>query len=177
MQTYLWVDLETTGLDPDIHTITEIAMIVTKGPETGFGEIDRYESVIAVPGSVPWSLPALRMAEESGLFEELEAGKGSPMERVVVEAVRMILKYDRPILASRNTSFERSFLKKYLLPLEELLHYREFDVTPLRLIDPLPFTNNDPGTPHRAMYDIERDLNGARAFVEAYNSACGKGAE
>ena len=171
---YFWCDLETTGLDPAVCSITEIAVILTKGPETGFEEIDRYHRGVRNVSPL-WQATAYEMAKASGLLSpggELAAGLVTVSSSDLGgDLSRLIAKYDRPILAARNTAFERGFLAAHAPGVARRLHYREFDVTPLFLIDPdlYNYEHGVTGTPHRAMYDIERDLEYAREFARRYH--------
>ena len=169
---YLWCDLETTGLDPDRCEITEIATIITKGPDTGFEEIEAQESLIDLPGDTMWQEGAYEMARDSGLLEELnDDNRGRDPVEVGYDLSLALARFDRVYLAARNVEFERGFLEAHMPDLADVLHYRAFDVTPLFMIDP-DLYDYDPdveGTPHRAAFDIWRDLEYAREFVRRYN--------
>ena len=169
---YLWCDLETTGLDPDRCEITEIATILTKGPDTGFEEIEAQESLIDLPGDTMWQEGAYEMAHDSGLLEELNNdGRGRSLSAVERDLCQTLARFDRVYLAARNVGFERGFLEAHMPDLAHILHYRAFDVTPLFMIAPNLY-DYDPdveGTPHRAAFDIRRDLEYAREFVRRYN--------
>lgn len=168
-EAYLFCDLETTGLDARDCSITEIACILTHGPSTGFEEIDDYHALIS--GDRLWQRGAFEMAQESGLIEELDEKPTFSPGQVEAGVAQMIARFDRVYLAARNTAFERSFLREHLPGLEKCLHYREYDVTALTLTDP-DLKDYDPdvdGEPHRAEYDIRRDLELAREFVRRHN--------
>ena len=169
-QTYLWIDFETTGIDPAECQITEVGAILTYGPDTGFDEIERMATAIRLPYDTAWQRGALDMAKKSGLLDRLDIDDLPSLRRVRDEIARMILAYDQPILAARNAGFERGFIDAHLADLADRLHYRAFDVTPLCLIDPslYDYDHGVEGRPHRALYDIERDLEYAREFVRRY---------
>ena len=172
---YLWCDLETTGLDPDRCEITEIATIITKGPDAGFEEITSKQSLIELPGDTMWQAGAYEMARDSGLLEELNNdGRGRDPVEVGYDLSLDLARFDRVYLAARNVEFERVFLEAHMPYLSDMLHYRAFDVTPLFMIDPdlYYYDTGVEGTPHRAAFDIRRDLEYAREFVRRYNDGC-----
>jgi len=169
-QTYLWVDFETTGIDPAECQITEVGAILTYGPDRGFEEIDRYQAIVDLPYDTAWRRVALDMAIESGLAARMDAAPGKKINRIVEDLCRVVARFERPILAARNVGFERGFIDAHLPDLADRLHYRAFDVTPLCIIDPslYDYDHGVDGVPHRALYDIERDLEYAREFVRRY---------
>ena len=169
-QTYLWIDFETTGIDPAECQITEVGAILTYGPDRGFEEIDRFETVVHRKKDSQWYRGALDMARDSGLLDEMDRGHGRSLPQASAALFHRIVRFDRPILAARNVGFERGFIDAHMPDLSDRLHYRAFDVTPLCLIDPTlyDYDHGVDGTPHRAMYDIERDLEYAREFVRRY---------
>lgn len=166
LQTYLFCDLETTGLDPKSCSIIEIACILTRGPDTGFQEIGRYETFVE-PGPT-WERKALEMHQQSGLLNDMEGTRSLPIIAAAMEARRIVAGYSRPIFAARNPHFDRGFIAEHMLVLDVALHYRQFDITTICLIDPslYDYDHGVEGTPHRAMYDCERDLEYAREFVK-----------
>src|SRR5690606_15430889 len=137
----IWIDLETTGLDPDRHVIIEIAVIVT-GPD--LVEVAEPLCRLAYPSrkSLDVMDPMVReMHETSGLlaeyFDEYERnpylfGEGRIGARTVESKVLEYLQeYTAPgacPLAGSSVHFDRAFLARWMPRVHAYLHYRNFDV-------------------------------------------------
>jgi oligoribonuclease len=155
---YLWLDLETTGLDPDTCCVIEVGAILT---DEDFVEIDRYDRVIGPKAYDPtaWERDALKMHRESGLLDaHLDATPvawRSHLNTMCRGYGGSILSYGEVALAGRNPHFDRQWFDP------DGLHYRMFDVTTIYMLRPDLKPAN---TSHRAIEDIEADLEAARAF-------------
>ncbi len=154
MKPLLWVDTETTGLDPHRDVLIEVALIATNSPLEEQGRISR---VIHVPADYPLSDFIARMHTANGLVAACRASTYTlqGVDEELSEWVRTRFYANRPIAGS-NPQFDRGFLKVHLPRLAALFHYRSFDVNTLAMF----FGQGKPETKtaHRAMDDIERDL-------------------
>ena len=168
---YLWLDLETTGLEESRCTVLEVAAIIT---DEQLVEIDRWRRV------VNHDLKTLMMAQwpweqhsASGLLEEIKEAKAHMVH--VDEALdRWVAGHDgqgaTPLhLAGSSIHFDRGFMKMHLPRTLKALHYRQFDVSSLLVVAgdwwpdlQLPEHNKA----HRAAADIENSLELARFFKE-----------
>jgi oligoribonuclease len=165
---YLWLDLETTGLDPEVHYIIECAAIVTT-PELKV--LDHFEARISQPGAT-WSIEAAKMHLESGILDKTgHVLPNSPalddtLENLIADhaAHRAVI-----TLAGNSVHFDRGFLKRYCPRTDGILSHRHFDVSVVRdhvaPFIPLKFPKQE--KPHRAMEDIEQALDLARFFRKA----------
>ncbi len=162
---FVWVDLETTGLDPELHKILEFAVIVTHRNLT---EIFRYETLVDGPlegmnGFV------LDMHTKSGLIEaheKQEPARLKDVEQIVLSALR---KYEIPkgkaYLCGNSVHFDRKFLAKHMPDLLAHLHYRQLDVSTLKIVwgDVLPFDKGE--AHHRAMLDLEASISEYKHYI------------
>lgn len=156
----LWVDLEMTGLDTDEHVIIEVAAEVT---DFDFKTLASYEALIAHPEEVmakanEWSA---NQHSQSGLLDKIMQS-GRPEAEVKHELVGFIKAQfgDEPaILAGNSIHNDRLFIKKWWPEVEELLHYRMFDVTTLKILMQgkygVQFEKKDA---HRAFDDIQASI-------------------
>ena len=130
----VWIDMEMTGLDPEIHVTLEIAVIVTNADL----EVIAEGPVIAVARSDEemariddWSL---RVHSESGLLERV---RRSPVG--VAEAERRTLEFLREWVGEREAPLcgnsvhqDRLFLRAEMPDLESYLNYRIVDVSSIK---------------------------------------------
>jgi oligoribonuclease len=130
----IWMDMEMSGLNPDVERILEIAVIVT----TSQLEIIAEAPVVVVhqPDSVlnamdDWNKSA---HAKSGLIARVKASTVSE-----AEAEAQVLAFISQYVASRISPLcgnsvhqDRRFLVKYMPKLEEYLLYRNLDVSTLK---------------------------------------------
>lgn len=171
----VWIDLEMTGLDPDVDVIIEIATIITDGT------LEHLESgpdlLIGAPSTALEQMDEVvrDMHTASGLLEEL-----AQVERTVPQAEAETLAFIRTHvpeasvapLAGNSVHTDRMFLRRYMPALEAHLHYRNVDVSTLKelarrwrppLLDQAP----DKAERHRALGDITESIDELRYYRDA----------
>lgn len=172
---YLWLDLETTGLNPQVHSILECAAILTTPILNDFKRIE----VVVECKEAEWSLQAAHMHMKSGLVDPTVGS--CPGHAAWVREVqeldevlgRFVGEYRNIVLAGNSVHFDRGFIRHHLPELDERLSYRHFDVSVLRNIAPIWWPDlqlPEQTKPHRAMADIEQALDLARFFKEHLKS-------
>lgn len=132
---FVWVDLEMTGLDPASCVIVEMAVIVTDAELRPLGELERTvwqpEEVLAR------TTPFVRdMHTRNGLFDRVRASKHA-LEDVEKEALALVAKhcaYREGVLAGNSIHSDRRFLCRYMPAFEQFLHYRQIDVSTLKVL-------------------------------------------
>jgi oligoribonuclease len=177
-----WTDLETTGLDPDTDQILEVAAIVTNAE---LKILASFHAVIGKDPSLRMNNFVWKMHTGNGLLDEIEAhdnGTTKVSKDVSHWIVRGPVYGIGPCLADfvrdyapkapmagSTIGFDRAFYRRHLPMVEELLHYRNFDVSVYREAVKrwaswmeLPPKN---GT-HRAMDDIKASIEVAKTWKE-----------
>ena len=166
MEHFLLLDLETTGLDPGRCRVIEVAArLLTPGRE-----IARYHSLVN-PGDAVWEPGARKMHEASGLGKLVRdcdvqiSEVDLRMSHWLLEA--HVEKGARPYLMGNSVHFDRSFMVSNLPLTLKRLHYRQLDVTSVRLWHIL-MSGEDPyielPQTHRAEEDIENSLKQAMSM-------------
>jgi oligoribonuclease len=132
----IWLDLEMTGLDPQVDSIIQVAAIVT--------EIDKHDEldVLEIPIWQPESrievmTPFVRhMHESSGLLDKVRKSKTSLLdaERALLKLVAKWCAPQEGILAGNSIWQDRRFLMKYMPAFEGYLHFRQVDVTSFKIV-------------------------------------------
>ncbi len=167
-----WMDLEMTGLDPDQHTILEIATLITdddleliaEGPDlivhASEEDLSRMDQVV------------VKMHTRSGLLSEVRASTVSLAEagaRTLAFLRQHIDKEGTVPLCGNSIGTDRRFLAKHLSEIEEFLHYRSVDVSTIKELvrrwNPEVLTSApEKATGHRAMDDVLESLDELRHY-------------
>ena len=130
----IWIDLEMTGLNPDVDRILEIATIVTDtqlniiatGPEL---VINQSQELL------------LRMDEwctnqhtNSGLIEKVEDSHidETIAEQQTLDFLKGYVDSKASPMCGNSICMDRRFLAKYMPKLENYFHYRHLDVSTLK---------------------------------------------
>lgn len=165
----LWLDFETTGLDPEGGDVPlEVAVILTTpdGQELG-----SYHSLISAP-HLGERLELMddrccAMHEASGLMVELLRSSAPSPEQVEAAIITRVGEWaegpSRFILAGSSIHFDRRFLRRYFPLLSAGLFYRELDVSAVEMMlewagIPVPSRLADEEPAHRAMADVQYSL-------------------
>jgi oligoribonuclease len=161
---YLWMDLETTGLEPIDDRILEVAVIVT---DSHLVELTSFQAPLAYRNRIANDF-VREMHTKNGL---IGACATSPVTETEAQAIIVDLIGDfdwpvgKPILAGSSVHFDRWFLAEWWPKMEKLLHHRHLDATTLKLaMDDAGIARSESESKHRAMADVRQSLDFARAF-------------
>lgn len=127
----LWLDLETTGLDPYKNGIIEVGCIFT---DPDFEEIATFQRICRPPEKRSiWGSVAKKMHEKSGLFSEVEVTVNL-IDELERDLIRFATKYqkDKIIIAGNSIHFDRRFIIEQMPTFNEILHHRMIDVSGMR---------------------------------------------
>ncbi len=130
----VWMDLEMTGLDPDVETIIEIATIITDGKLNILAEGPSL--VIHQPDDIldrmdEWNT---KHHGDSGLIAKVRASKLSladAEEQTLAFIKQYVVKGESP-LCGNSIHQDRRFLVRYMPNLEAYVHYRNIDVSTIK---------------------------------------------
>jgi len=157
----LFLDLETTGLDPDKDLILEVGAILYDIAEEK--ALWRSTWIVAPEGVcfAPMDKIVYEMHTKNGLFAEMAANDDfTDMLDAEHEILDMLRDFElgpqQCIMAGFTPSFDRSFLRVEMEWLERYLHYRLLDVSTLRTLEKV-WTGKNPEKidRHRALPDCE----------------------
>ncbi len=132
---FVWMDLEMTGLDPERCGIVELAIVLT-GPD--LVPVAELERVIWQPDDVLGRMdPFVReMHTRSGLLDRVRASTHSTadVEREALALVSRHCAHRQGILGGNSIHQDRRFLIRHMPGLEGWLHYRQVDVSSLKVL-------------------------------------------
>lgn len=185
----VFIDLETTGLDPDKDCILELAAVAC---DDDLKEISRLHTFVRPVTPLEHMPPKVRqMHLDSGLLNELcsawaddgtrfEVKDNLPrrfeVEKIVLAWLDGIVPPDlgtkKPPLGGSSVHFDRAFLKAHMPELEKRLAYRNVDASSfyegaLRWAPALTREGMEPEAPktkHRAMDDILFSIERLRVY-------------
>lgn len=168
---WVWVDLEMTGLDPQVDTIIQIATIITDGE---MNEIDHLDLVVWQPESSLEKMgPFVRkMHTDNGLLNRVRGSDLSckDAERITLEMVCRHVPFKKGILAGNTIWQDRRFLGAYMPTLEDYLHYRQIDVSTLKILSQQWYgakgTAPAKTASHTALEDIRASIDELKFYRE-----------
>ena len=167
-----WVDLEMTGLQPDIDKICEVGVIAT---DWQFNEVARYESAVKVDRDfmetrMSGEFWQKNQASHDNLIKNstsADAKTAAQVEQELIDFVNTNFDTTQPIyLAGNSVHQDQKFIEREWVRLNEMFNYRQLDVSAWKII----FENrgvvfNKPEA-HRAMSDIEGSMEELKYYME-----------
>lgn len=160
----VWIDCEMTGLDPDKHTLLEIATIITN-----------YDLDILARGPVLAIRQSERKLEAMDSWNQRTHGASGLLDRIRTEGVTLaeaerqtynfVKKYcyvRTAPLCGNSIGQDKRFLVKYMPRLHDFLHYKVIDVSSIKLLASEWYGGKyEPPKKqelHRALADIEESI-------------------
>ncbi|TDG12919.1 oligoribonuclease [Seongchinamella unica] len=132
----IWVDLEMTGLDPDKDVVIEIATIVTDSDLNTLAEgpvIAIHTSDERLDAMDEWNTTH---HNRSGLVDRVRASDYDE-RRATVETLAFLEQYlpaNASPMCGNTICQDRRFMARHLPELESFFHYRNLDVSTLKIL-------------------------------------------
>lgn len=128
-----WIDVETTGLDPQHDALLEVALVVT---DNELAEVARGAVVLPFERGPAFKCDAkvLAMHEANGLWDDCACADAAHVDSGVQEArlLELLRRYVEPKttpMCGSTIGFDRAFLRAHMPRLEAHFHYRNVDVS------------------------------------------------
>lgn len=184
---WLWIDLETGGLDPVICPILEIAAIVT---DNNFKELDTFEQAVATDGSeiealkgrmmLKWEgnrrLPSNQtlydVHKASGLIDKIASAtrNESQTEKDFIRFIDRYFDEGKIYIAGNSIHLDRRFIIQRWPTIERRLHYRMLDVTSYKiLLTRLGVTAPVKKDVHRALDDVRSSIEEMSCYLKYFH--------
>jgi len=169
-QRLIWIDLEMTGLDTQNDTIIEIATIVTdfdlevvaEGPVFAISQPDSK-----LDGMDEWNT---RQHGNSGLTQRVRESNISTAEaeRRTLEFLNSLVAAGSSPMCGNSICQDRRFMAREMPELEEFFHYRNLDVSTLKILAgmwaPKVAAGVKKSTEHLALADIRDSIAELRHY-------------
>ena len=161
----IWIDLEMTGLDPDHDRIIEIATVITDSALNILAEgpvIAIHQSDEVLAGMDEWNT---KQHGKSGLTNRVKASQHTEAE-AEQETLDFLKKYvpeNSSPICGNSICQDRRFLYRYMKELESYFHYRNLDVSTIKVLtqhwSPDIVKMIKKSSSHLAMDDIKDSIN------------------
>ncbi len=160
----IWIDLEMTGLDTQTDHIIEIATIVTDQSlnELAVGpEIVIHQPAAVMEAMDEWNT---RQHANSGLTERVleSTVSAADAERATLEFLRMHTSEGASPMCGNSICQDRRFMAREMPALEAWFHYRNLDVSTLKILAqrwaPKVAAGYTKSSSHRALDDIRDSI-------------------
>lgn len=172
----LWLDLETTGLDPQEDLILEVAWHFTDGNLNDLDDKGTDHAVVSLMPSekkYAWSrmIPyVIEMHTGSGLLRDLDYGLNLLLEDIesqIVDELAHFTENGRPVfLAGASVHFDKGFIESYMPRLFKKVSHRVYDTSTLKAFFGSLGVEHDVinAGQHRAANDVDEVLAVARYY-------------
>jgi oligoribonuclease len=168
----VWIDLEMTGLDPDRDLIIEIATVVSDMHLNVLAEgpvIAIHQSDAVLAGMDEWNT---KQHAGSGLVARVRASRigERDAERQTLEFLREFVDAGNSPMCGNSICQDRRFLVRYMPELARFFHYRNLDVSSLKILAQLWFPEVAAGfskePTHLALADIHDSIRELEFYRE-----------
>lgn len=167
----VWLDLEMTGLDPERCVILDLAIIITDEKLEPLAELERtvWQPERALLEMDPF---VREMHTKNGLLERVRKSPNglADVERDVMKLMTQHCKYGEGILAGNSIYQDRRFITRYMSQFERYLHYRQVDVSSLKVLAQSWFPGRvvfaKPTSDHTALADVRASIAELKYYRE-----------
>ena len=168
----IWIDMEMTGLQPEVNRVIEIAAVITdkelnvlhKGPVVAVHQPD-----IVLETMDEWNTET---HTRSGLVERVRASTIDEAEaaKLFIDTFKRFVPEGASPMCGNTIGQDRRFMARWLPEMERYFHYRSIDVSTLKELArrwaPEHVKSFKKSTRHEALSDIEESIDELRHYRE-----------
>ena len=173
-QNLVWVDMEMTGLNPDGDRIIEIATIVTDSELNTLGEgpvLAIHQSDDVLDAMDEWNTTH---HNASGLVARVRASADDEQSATAktIEFLEAYVPAGASPMCGNSICQDRRFMARYMPDLERYFHYRNLDVSTLKILmqrwRPELAGGVSKSAAHKALDDIRESIEELRYYREHF---------
>lgn len=166
MRKYIWLDIETTGLDVQEHEILEVAVVIT---DENLTIIKEKTVLIDYHNDKAMNDFCRNMHTRNGLLDDIKIHGTSlrVAEGVIYEFLERTMGDSTSPMCGSTIHFDRKFLEKHMPRLNKFFHYRNLDVSSCKTLYN-EFLGNAlfaKGEAHRALEDTYESIRHYKHIV------------
>ena len=165
----IWVDMEMTGLVPEVHRVIEIASIVTDSNLAVLAEgpvIAIHQQPAELEAMDEWNT---RTHTRSGLVERVRSSAVTEQgaTEATLDFLRQWVPEGKSPMCGNSICQDRRFMARHMPELEKFFHYRNLDVSTLKILmqrwrPDLPEAPKQGA--HQALEDIRESIEELRHY-------------
>ena len=170
----VWLDMEMTGLNPEIERIIEVAVVVTEPDLTIVAEgpvlvIHQHDDILNAMDK--WNKGT---HGKSGLIDKVKASTmtESQAEDELISFLKQHVPAGKSPLCGNTVSQDRRFMYKYMPKLEQFFHYRTIDVSNMKELArrwrPELLKGFEKHSKHEALADIHESIDELKYYREHF---------
>ena len=170
----VWLDMEMSGLDPEIERVLEVAVVVTEPDLTVVAEgpvIVIHQSDDILNAMDDWNTTT---HGRTGLTERVRASTTTEAEaeQQLIEFLSQYVNKGASPLCGNTVSQDRRFMFKYMPEFERFFHYRNLDVSTLKELsrrwNPEVYRGVVKKGRHEALADIYESIDELKHYRETF---------
>ncbi len=166
----VWVDMEMSGLNPEVDRILEVAMVITDPQLTVLAIAPVV--VLHQPDSVLDGMDAWNKSThgKSGLIDKVRASTTSESQAsaLLLDFIRGYVPAGKSPMCGNTVHQDRRFMQRYLPQLESFFHYRNIDVSTIKELcrrwNPSVMKGFEKQGAHTALADIQESIEELRFY-------------
>ena len=170
----IWIDLEMTGLNPDRDRIIEIATVITDAKLNVIAEgpvyaIHQPQSILELMDN--WNV---NQHTQSGLLDRVRVSNVTE-EQAQAETIEFLMHHVPPKkspMCGNSICQDRRFLYRWMPKLEQYFHYRNLDVSSIKILAqhwaPEIYTGVKKESRHLAKDDVYDSIEELRFYKENF---------
>ena len=170
----VWLDMEMSGLRPEVDRILEVAVVVTDSALTCLAESEAvaiHQPALVLDGMDTWNKAT---HGRSGLIDRVQRSQSSERdaELYLLDFLATWVPAGKSPLCGNSIGQDRRFMVRYMPELERFFHYRNLDVSTVKELckrwRPELAKGFEKRSAHTALADIYESIDELRYYREHF---------